>query len=66
MTGRTEYLHDSTAGEEKWQKHVVAALWISFALLIALSAGLVYARNHGLFQSLHDQTPPAAPWTPTY
>lgn len=45
---------------EKWQKHVVVALWILFLSLLALSVGLVYGKTHGLFQSPPQNATP--PW----
>jgi hypothetical protein len=50
--------------EAKWQKHVMAALWVAFALLIVIGAGFVYAKAHGLFQSSPEdkQAPVPTAW----
>ena len=53
---------DPTERKAKWQKHVVVALWVCLALLIAISGALVYAKAHGLFESSPGHTPALPPW----
>ena len=47
--------------EARWQKHVMAALWVCIALLVALAVGLVYAKAYGLFQPGAGSAAPAWP-----
>ena len=63
---RAEDVHDPTESEARWQKHVVVALWVCLALLIALSNALVYAKTHGLFDSFHERVPLLPPWPVGY
>ena len=49
--GGMEYVRAPVESKAKWQKHVMAALWISLALVLAIGAVLVYAETQGWFQS---------------
>lgn len=51
-------VHDSAVAEVKWQKHVMAFLWILLALFIVVGAALLYADGHGLFQTVPNRTAP--------
>lgn len=48
-------------GEDKWQKHVIVALWVFLGLLIAITVALWYASANGLLQSLAVHTAPVRP-----
>ena len=57
-----ECVHDPAGREEKWQKHVIAVLWIFLALFVVLSATLWYAETHGMFHSAPGRNLPSTPW----
>jgi len=48
--------------EAQWQRHTIVALWILIALLIAITAGLLYGRAHGLFQPSPERLPSVPSW----
>ena len=56
-----EHADHPAESEAKWQKHVMAALWIAFALMITISLALVCVRINGSFQPAHDRPPSALP-----
>jgi hypothetical protein len=56
-----QYADEPPESEAKWQKHVMVALWISLALMIALSIALVLAEGHGLFHSAPNGPLPTSP-----
>jgi hypothetical protein len=61
MAGRSSFNDSGPAeSEAKWQKHVVAALWVFLALLIVLCVALVYGKANGLFHPMPGETTP--PW----
>jgi hypothetical protein len=43
---------DPSESEAKWQKHVVVLLWVALALVFVLGLVLMYAKGHGLFESV--------------
>lgn len=53
---------NSEETEAAWQKHVMAALWISLALLIMLTVALLFGNAHGLFHSSANGPTSAPPW----
>ena len=61
---KSQSLLDETVlvSEDKWQKHVVVALWICVALLIAITGMLLYGKAHGLFESFPADTRSLPPW----
>ena len=52
---------DSHEDEAKWQKHVIVALWIIFAVLGILAVIFVCAEGQGVFQSSTGGGTPAWP-----
>jgi len=56
------YTHDSSPHGTEWERHVMIALWISVAVLIALVTCFVYAEFHGLFSSAPHQPTPLPSW----
>ena len=44
----------STESEDKWQRHVVIALWLLLGLVIAAATGFAWAGGHGLLGSPAD------------
>ena len=53
-------LNEKEDAEARWQKHVLVALGILLALLVAVAAGLLYAEAHGLFRP--STALPASSW----
>ena len=53
---------DLDGGEDKWQRHIVIAIVVALALLLAVTVGLTYAETHGYFQASSSQATPVAPW----
>jgi hypothetical protein len=47
--------------EDKWQKHVIAALWVALGLWIAVTAALLSASANGLLDSFEVHTIPGWP-----
>ena len=47
--------------EDKWQKHVIVALWVFLGLLIAITVALWYASANGLLESLAVHAAPGWP-----
>jgi hypothetical protein len=64
----TQDLHDDGGAgkefgaEDKWQRHVVVAIAVVVAILVAVTACLIYAEAHGFFRPSSGQTPPVSPW----
>lgn len=54
--------HDSPGGEEKWQRHVMAVLWVSLALFVLITTALVLAEGRGWFHSVPEQSAPPRVW----
>jgi hypothetical protein len=46
-------------GNDAWQRHVMAGLWILLAALLVISCVLMYANAHGLFA---DHGTPVSSW----
>jgi hypothetical protein len=53
---------EDSGTEAKWQKHVIVALWVLFALLVVVTATLMFAEAHGFFEPSSGHSPPVAPW----
>jgi hypothetical protein len=43
---------DPVESEAKWQKHVVVLLWVALGVVLVLGSALLYAKGHGLFESV--------------
>lgn len=57
-----EYVRDPEESEAKWQKHVMAALWIILALVFVISTVLFYGEAQGWFQPAPTQRAPVTAW----
>jgi len=54
--------HSPSGRGGAWERHVIIALWVSIAALMALVAALWYAQYQGLFAPSPDHTAPSASW----
>jgi hypothetical protein len=60
-------VHESGLGEmngDKWQRHVIVALWVLIAIVMVVAAGLFYEKGHGFFRShaSPDHATQVTPW----
>jgi hypothetical protein len=48
-SGLGEGASDEDARHDKWQRHVMAGLWVCLAIFLAAVIGLMIGEDHGLF-----------------
>jgi hypothetical protein len=60
--GRTDYLQKTDEPDPRWQKHVMALLWVLLVTAVVLISFLFYADGHGFFQSHPGHNPPTPAW----